>query len=199
MDEKTENSWENFLNPKTLRENIIIASVFSITYEILKQSIIARIKDFFLIGFDENGYTYSESYKEKVLSLNKNPLNASLAWLQNMNAIDATDITKFNDIRQCRNTLVHEMSAFVSSTVAPDIAGNFAKALELVEKIEKWWIANVELEIDPDINVEGTNLDHIMPGPLLTIKMLTEVALGSEEESAKYYEFFTQNIKSTKE
>jgi uncharacterized protein YvpB len=86
VDEKTENSWENFLNPKTLRENIIIASVFSMTYEILKQSIIGRIKDYFLIGFDENGYTYSERYKEKVLSLNKNPLNASLAWLQNMNA-----------------------------------------------------------------------------------------------------------------
>jgi hypothetical protein len=113
--------------------------------------------------------------------------------------VDATDIDKFNDIRQCRNTLVHEMSAFVSSTVAPDIEGNFTKSLELVEKIEKWWIANVELGINPDINVEGANLDHITPGPLLTIKMLTEVALGSEEESEKYYEFFIQNIKSTKE
>jgi hypothetical protein len=43
-------------------------------------------------SFDENGMIVSTEYKEKVLSLNRSPLYASLKWLQNMKSIDDKDL-----------------------------------------------------------------------------------------------------------
>ena len=39
-------SWERFLKPENLKANLIISSLFITSYEILKDSIIARIRNF---------------------------------------------------------------------------------------------------------------------------------------------------------
>ncbi|MCG7598244.1 hypothetical protein MHM84_00415 [Halomonas sp. McH1-25] len=95
MDEKIRASWERTLHPETLKTNIITASIFSMAFEMLKSSIVEKIEDFFTNGFEQNGPLVSPEYKEKVLSLNKSPLYASLKWLQGMDAINAEDMGKF--------------------------------------------------------------------------------------------------------
>jgi hypothetical protein len=40
MAKQAEDSWDKFLNPETLRANLIAASIFITSYEILKGSII---------------------------------------------------------------------------------------------------------------------------------------------------------------
>ena len=67
MQEHIRKSWEKFLNPKALKTSIITASIFSMAFELLKTSIIEKIKGFFTNGFDENGMIISPEYKEKVL------------------------------------------------------------------------------------------------------------------------------------
>lgn len=57
MNEHIRQSWERFLNPETLRSNLIVASIFLAAYEILRQSIIERIRDFYIKGFDSSGFT----------------------------------------------------------------------------------------------------------------------------------------------
>lgn len=42
-----------------------------------------------------------------------------------MQAIEAEDLTKFEHIKKCRNTLTHEMFAFASSGVDFDVAEAF--------------------------------------------------------------------------
>ena len=64
MDEKIRQSWERFLNPESLRANVVAGSLFIAAFEMLKSSIIDRIRDFFSTGFNQSGPIIDEKYKE---------------------------------------------------------------------------------------------------------------------------------------
>ena len=197
MDEKVKASWERALHPETLKTNIITASIFSMAFEMLKSSIIEKIEGFFTNGFDENGMIVSPEYKEKVLFLNRSPLYASLKWLQDMNAIDDKDLERFEHIKKCRNTLAHEMLTFASSGVDFDVAEAFDEMIGLLRKIEIWWFENLEMAIDPETYPEDLDLEQVIPGPVWSLQMLIDVALGPEEEARKYYDHFVANAEKT--
>tara|TARA_R110000751_G_scaffold122853_1_gene223518 strand:- start:2253 stop:2846 length:594 start_codon:yes stop_codon:yes gene_type:complete len=197
MDEKVKASWERALHPETLKTNIITASIFSMAFEMLKSSIIEKIEGFFTNGFDENGRIVSPEYKEKVLSLNRSPLYASLKWLQDMHAIDDKDLERFEHIKRCRNTLAHEILTFASSGVDFDVAEAFEEMVGLLRKIENWWFENLEMAIDPDAYPEDLDLEQVIPGPVWSLQMLIDVALGPEEEARKYYDHFVANADKT--
>lgn len=197
MDEKVKASWERVLHPETLKTNIITASIFSMAFEMLKSSIIEKIEGFFTNGFDTNGGLVSPEYKERVLSLNRSPLYASLKWLQDMHAIDDKDLEVFEQIKRCRNTLVHEMLSFTSSGVDFDVAEAFEDMVGLLRKIEIWWFENLEMAIDPETYRGDLELDQVIPGPVWSLQMLIEVALGPEEEMRKYYDHFVANTDKT--
>ncbi|SFR57939.1 hypothetical protein SAMN04488070_2103 [Pseudidiomarina maritima] len=197
MDEKVKASWERALHPETLKTNIITASIFSMAFEMLKSSIVEKIEGFFTNGFDENGMIVSPEYKEKVLSLNRSPLYASLKWLQDMHAIDEKDLERFEHIKRCRNTLAHEMLTFASSGVDFDVGEAFEEMVGLLKKIEIWWFENLEMAIDPDAYPEDLDLEQVIPGPVWSLQMLIDVALGPEEEARKYYDHFVANADKT--
>jgi len=197
MDEKVKASWERALHPETLKTNIITASIFSMAFEMLKSSIVEKIEGFFTNGFDGNGMIVSPEYKEKVLSLNRSPLYASLKWLQDIGAIDDEDLERFEHIKRCRNTLAHEMLTFASSGVDFDVAEAFEKMVGLLRKIEIWWFENLEMAIDPEAYPEDLDLEQVIPGPVWSLQMLIDVALGPEEEARKYYDHFVANADKT--
>ncbi|MDH0474467.1 hypothetical protein N7362_06495 [Aeromonas caviae] len=193
MDEKIKSSWERALHPETLKKNIITASIFSMAFEMLKSSIIDKIEAFYTNGLYENRMVVSPEYKEEVLSLNKSPLYASLIWLQDMHAIDDKDLEIFEHIKRCRNTLAHEMLTFASSGVDFNVAEAFEEMISLLRKIEIWWFENVEMAIDPEAYPENLDLELVIPGPVWSLQMLIDVALGPEEEARKYYDHFVAN------
>ncbi len=135
----------------------------------------------------------SPEYKEEVLSLNRSPLYASLIWLQDMYAIDDKDLEIFEHIKRCRNTLAHEMLTFASSGVDFNVAEAFEEMISLLRKIEIWWFENVEMAIDPEAYPENLDLEQVIPGPVWSLQMLIDVALGPEEEARKYYDHFVAN------
>lgn len=197
MDEKVKASWERVLHPETLKTNIITASIFSMAFEMLKSSIIEKIEGFFTNGFNEDGMIVSPEYKEKVLSLNRSPLYASLKWLQDMGAIDDEDLERFEHIKRYRNTLAHEMLTFASSGVDFDVAEAFEEMVCLLRKVEIWWFENLEMAIDPDAYPDDLDLEQVIPGPVWSLQMLIDVALGPEEEARKYYDHFVANADKT--
>lgn len=193
MDEKIKSSWERVLHPEILKTNIITASIFSMAFEMLKSSIIDKIETFHTSEFYENGMVVSPEYKEEVLSLNRSPLYASLIWLQDMHAIDDKDLEIFEHIKRCRNTLAHEMLTFASSGVDFNVAEAFEEMISLLRKIELWWFENLEMAIDPEAYPENLDLEQVIPGPVWSLQMLIDVALGPEEEAQKYYDHFVAN------
>ena len=56
-----------------------------------------------------------------------------------------------------------------------------------------WTLTNLEIAISPEIYPDDFDLDQVTPGPVWSLQMLIEVALGPEEEAKKYYDYFVAN------
>ena len=87
MDPEVLRAWEDFLDPEVTRPRLIGASIYIAGFEVLKDSIVGRIRDFFWIGSDESTDRIDPNYQSDVLSRNKSPVYASLDWLKEMGAV----------------------------------------------------------------------------------------------------------------
>jgi hypothetical protein len=58
--------------------------------------------------------------------------------------------------------------------------------LALLKKIELWWITEFEIPINPDMDGKEIDVDRIIPGPVLVLQMLCDVALGDEQTCQGY-------------
>jgi len=188
MDERVQESWERFLHPAALRTNMITASLIITAYELLKDAVISRIRDFFSIGSKES----SPKYRADVLSKNKSPLYASLQWLKEVEAINDDDLVTFDLVKRFRNDLAHEPARFLTDGLPNEWPDRFNEIVKLVGKIEKWWIFNVEIPSNPEYHGEEIKEEDILPGAIMTLKLMFEIALGSEEESMRYFNHFVE-------
>jgi hypothetical protein len=195
MDPKVGQLWEEFLNPDIMRPRLIAAAIYIAGFEALKDSIVGRIRDFFWHGFDETGDIIDPKYQSNVLSRNRSPVYASLDWLKEMNAIDDEDVSVFNRVKGSRNTLAHNLlSTLGSEGLPPDFEERTSEMVALLRKIEVWWITNVEIPTNPDHDGRDVDEEQIVPGPIMTMQLLLDIALGDEERSRFYYNEFCKHI-----
>lgn len=191
IDPEVGRHWEEFLNPEIVRPRLIAASIYIAAFEALLDSVVGRIRDFFSNGFDESGDIVDPKYKAKVLSRKTSPVYASLDWLREMHAIDDGDIAIFERVKAFRNTLAHELLSLVSSRgLPPDYDERLGELARLLRKIDVWWIVNVEIPTDPDFGGREVDPDEVVPGSIMALHVLLEIALGDEERSRFYYDQF---------
>ena len=191
MDHNVRRSWEEFLNPEVMRPRLIAASIYIAGFEVLKEAIVDHIRDFFWRGFDESGDNIDPRYQSDVLARNKSPVYASLDWLTEMNVIDDADMRVFDRVKACRNTLAHKLFSTLGSEGLPsDFEQRFTEMVALLHKIEVWWITNFEIPTNPDYDGSDINEEGIVPGRLMGIQLLWDIALGDEERSRFYYNEF---------
>lgn len=173
--------WERFLDPEIVRPSLFLATMFITTFEILKDSIVDDVRDFYTDGFDEHGPTVGAEYQSAVLSKNKSPLYASLQWLRENNAIDDDDLLIFEKLKITRNQLAHQLFAVVTGQVESAHQAQFSALVALLRKIGIWWIVNVEISTNPDFDGQEIDEAGIVPGSILSLQMLIEVASGNTE------------------
>jgi len=108
-----------------------------------------------------------------------------------MDAINEADVETFNRVKACRNTLAHNLLSTLGSEGLPsDFDDCFTEMVALLHKIEVWWITNVEIPTDPDFDGCDVDEESIVPGPIMTIQLLCDIALGNGERSRYYYDEF---------
>jgi hypothetical protein len=191
MDAKVQQSWEDFLDPDLMRNQLISASIYIAGFEALKDAVVGRIRDFFRIGFDESGDNIDPKYQTDVLSRNNSPIYASLDWLKEMHAINDADIAAFGRVKTCRNILAHRLLATLGSDgMPPAFEKCFQEMVALLHKIEVWWIREVEIPTNPDFDGQEVDEDGIMPGPIMVLRLLCDIALGDEKTSRYYFDEF---------
>lgn len=190
--DKAMRGWAKFLNPDTLRGNLITASIFLTAYEMLRASVIDRIRDFFTHGFDESGWVISDEYKTKVLALDKSPLRASLLWLKGMSAIDDADMANVDAVREHRNELAHDLPKFLGTVDAEINLRLLGTLYDLVTKIDRWWVREVELTIDPDRDGREVADEDIISGTMLSLGLMLRIA--AREDSPAYWEEFRSRV-----
>ena len=188
----TDKSWQKFLHPETLKGNLIHIALFISAFEMFKDIIIEKPKTFFSNGFNQDGLILSDSYKTEVLSKSKSPLYASLLWFKDIGAIEEEDIEIFNAIKKHRNEVTHELIGFVSDSKKEFDTEQFKNLIDLLSKIEKWWLINFEIAINPDMMPEDANIDEVIPGPIWTLQLMLDISLGGEPEEGYYYNAFNQ-------
>jgi hypothetical protein len=188
----TSESWEEFLNPEVLRGKLISASLYLAAFEMLKGSIVNRIRDFYTFHFDEAGGHPDPKYDQEVLSRNRSTVYASISWLIERNAIDQSDVETFERLKDCRNRIAHEMAQLALPGGTFDHLTLFPDLVALLRKVETWWIVNVEIPTNEDF--DGMEIDEagIIPGPIMTVRMMLDIALGSEAEATAYLSAFRE-------
>lgn len=196
MDPKVRRLWEEFLTPDVTRHRLIAASIYIAGFQALKDSVIGRIRAFFWMGFDESGDKIDPKYQSDVLSRNKSPLYASLDWLKGMNVIDDQDLHTFDRVKACRNTLAHKLFSMLGSEGLPaDFEQCFTDMVLLLRKIEVWWITNVDIPTNPDYDESDIDEDGIIPGPVIGVQLLFDIALGDDEQNKFYYNQFRKGAR----
>ena len=114
-----------------------------------------------------------------------------------MGAIDQDDLESFENIKRCRNELTHEMLKFTSDGVEHDVEALLGEMVSLLRKVEIWWFENLDMAIDPEAYPPDLDRDQVIPGPVWSLQMLIDIALGPEDKAAEYYNDFVAQSSET--
>lgn len=195
MDQKLRRSYEDFLNPDVMRPRLIAASIYIAGFEALKDSIVDHIRSLFCTGSGAWADKIDPRYQMDVLDRNKSPVYASLDWLKSMNAIDGADIGAFNRVKTCRNDLAHNLLSTLGTEGMPaDFEKCFGEMAALLHKIELWWIREVEIPTNPDLDGKDIPDSEIMPGRCLALRLLCDIALGDPDKSRAFLKDFRERL-----
>lgn len=185
--------WEKFLDPDSLKTNLVRASVYLASYELLKSAIVENPRGFINMG-NPDPSTDGQKYSEDVVSLNpKDRLHASCLWFHKMGAIDDADITTIKDIRNHRNEIAHELLKYIGDS-------RYAVNMQLLDsihfligKIERWWIREIEMDVNPDYDHVDKNAipDHeIQSGRMIMMDWIHKVIHGREDDLRQLLNYF---------
>lgn len=179
----------NSLNPKSVRSNVILLSFYIACYELFKKSVQEHFDMFFHSDMQDSKYIMPEESKKRKRQ-NRSNFFAALSWLQEMHAIDDLDIDAISQLREYRNSIAHEFINLAFKSSSDELLGNFEHLIFILKKIEKWWIINIEFELNPafdDMDKSNINVDEIIPGPMILITLLYKIAITSEDEADSFF------------
>jgi hypothetical protein len=197
---KNEKDYLKFLNPNTFYRNFILSSLYITGFDLLKNSIIKRIEDFYCIGFDKNGIKISDDYKKEVLDLDekRNKLNSSLLWLKKQNIINQDDLDVFEKVRLHRNELAHETIKILTDSEKDINVDLLVKIKDLLKKIDQWFIIEVELQTDPDMTEEKWNSldrDNVQSMNMIMFDYMVSIIFNPSDKNNDVYESFKKKLK----
>ncbi len=161
----------------------MVASLFITAFEILQDSIIVRVKAFFIEDVNNGEAVINKKYRTDVLALDKSPRWASLQWLKQFIAIDDSDIEKLDVINACRNRFVQDSPVFITNGGKNDPLLLFVQMPEMLSKIEQWWMITVAAQTRLNFNDKKMNEAGIIRDKIMTLRLLADIASGLEEES----------------
>lgn len=177
-DVKNLSEWQKILQPDIVKTNLILASLYLTAYEILRESICDRIKDFFSNPTKTStGWEFlpAAEYKNEVLNAHKDLICASCLWLKKMSVLCEDDIKAIEAIRNHRNEIAHELPKLLSNKKSDIDTDKFLKMRELLFKIERWWIVEFEMAINEDFDTIDVDVNQVLSGPMMLLDHLISV------------------------
>lgn len=190
QDNHARQSWEKFLDPESLRTNLLACALYIVTWETLRSSVIDRVRDFFTLLSVE-----SEAYNN-ILSRDKSPFRATLLWFREMGAIEEADLALVERLAEHRNEIAHELPKFIASIDRQVNLVMLRQMCKLIAKVDVWWVRNMDSPIDPEtleyIDVSDVPDSEIHSGHMLFLELLFRIAAGDEDEAAYFYRQFKE-------
>lgn len=149
---------KHLFDPDVVRLKFSMMGLFLVAHEMLVYSVESPLKNFFG-DFTGKKSVLGDDYEKEVIGrapkkANRNRDSAqwlgSIQWLKDMSVISESDMRTIRKIRDTRNEIAHELpELLLDKETAPlmeNLIENFWKAIELITKIDRWWIAEVEMD-----------------------------------------------------
>lgn len=177
--EKIVKDWIKFLNPDEVKFSLISASIFITAYDNLITTVIDKIKDFYVEGFDENGFIVSEEYKKQVKELcKKDIVIASLLWLEKNHAITSEEVERVKIFRDHRNEIAHELSKILADSDYRVKTEYIEEIKSILFKIHKWWFVEFEMQINSELvslNVDELDFSEVLMFQMLPVNYMLNI------------------------
>lgn len=181
---------ENLLDEQILRSNVEFATLFVLNYESLKEFVIEKLISFYAnsIEFKEGKITYerSDSYKKQVRSLDKKSDIASMKWFLKAGAITETELDIYNKCKIRRDDITHELLKNLSLGFQEKDMDLFINMVCLYQKIDNWWINEIEIPTSADEIPENYDRNEVVGGQVIILSAINDIMLGNG--STKYNE-----------
>lgn len=125
--------------------------------------------------------------------MDKNVENASLKWFMDVKAITQEDYDTYQKIRRRRNDITHELLKNLSFGFSEEDVQLFADMLKIYNKLDKWWINEIEIPISADDISEDYDGDGVCGGQALMLSIINEIVFGNAGD--KYKELLNELMK----
>ena len=182
-------NWANILDKNIVKTNVNFAALFVMNCECLKDYVISQVKGFYCDDLyfenDEAIYIESEAYKQEVRTLDKQLENASLKWFMESEAITQEDFDNYQKIRKRRNEINHELLKNLNIGFTEDDIKLFVTLTNLYEKIDRWWINEIEIPTSADEIPEDYDRDGVCGGQAIVLSIINDIVLGNGGEKYK--------------
>lgn len=182
--------WKNILDENILKYNVSFAAIFVLNYECLKDYIINQVRDFYSDNgkWDGDNYISEETakYKKEVRALDKNIENASLKWFLQLDVITVDDFEKYQVIRKRRNDITHKLLKNLNDGFTENDNKLFGDMLEIYNKIDKWWINEIEIPITGNDIPEDYDRNEVCGAQAMILSIINFIVLGNK--GAEYKE-----------
>ena len=178
-------NWNNILDENILKPNILFAALFVLNFECLKDYIITKPRTFYSDVEIKDGKLVceeTEEYKKKVRSLEKNIENASLRWFINSDAITEEDYDLYQELRERRNDITHELLKNLNSGFYEADAKLYVRLLELYQKIDKWWINEIEIPISGEAIPDEYDPEQVFGGQAMVLSIINDIVFDNNKE-----------------
>jgi len=185
-----------------IKRNLILASLISTAFEIMKYSLIEQPYLFFGIHTYDNDLKPVKSENQKMVSrefsnelehIRKNlpekeqgdNLKVMWIWFKNHKVLTNEDIEIIKKIRSYRNEIVHNLLNFLlDSDYEVDMKYLF-EIKEIVEKVDVWWLREFTIPTDPEFNNIKIDDAEIKSGRMICLNHLLLIAFELERRAGK--------------
>jgi hypothetical protein len=183
---------EKITNQTLIKRNLLVASLFVTSFEMLKTSVQDRIKGFLCFNSSLNSegeleFEISDDYKTQVLervipNIDRRKYRdyhlfySSCLWLKDNNVINQSEINELEQIRKHRNLISHNPLKLLVDDNTNINVSLLKKSQELLTKIEKWWIIEFEIPVNPDFDGQEIDESQVQSGTSIFLDYLMEIA-----------------------
>lgn len=184
--EENVEKWLKFLDPENLKANLIAASLYISSFESLKSYLVEKVKSIYVRGFDGETEIISPNYRTNVLTRDKSVVRASLLWLEENGIISPDEVELYNALRKYRNDLAHNLSDLLFEGLPQELPGKFSELIDLRIKIELWWVRNIDIPTELDLEDRDIKDDEILTSSQIFYRLVFDI-LSDDPDTANYY------------
>jgi hypothetical protein len=179
------------LNPEIVKNNLLFSSLYLLAYELLKNTLVDRIKSLYSYNrIEKDGHFVfeeveeSEKYKE-IIRKGKNRIDASLNWFIENNVISENDKVKIESFKMQRDLIAHNFIELMADDNKNLDVSLFFELNKMLDKIERWWVINIDMTSDEafdDFDYETLDEKEVLSGNMAVLNWVISCALDLEKD-----------------